>query len=446
MSRLRRIRAWPSGLTLALWLALFVVAAIISVDGVSADFALAEWRFFKPVTLPEGLAGDEFVELTLDREIFRYSVAGQADLRLVQEGGEEVAYQLVVAASRQERIAVPAELRDLGYLPGKYTSFVISLDGAGDRHNEIEIQTADKNFRRKTVVEASSDSQTWAVLQEGSEIFDFTVKEQDFTARNTRIGYPESTARYVRVGVINGAKKPLEVTGAAVSLSRDMPAKETAYSPESLSRSEDTDSGSSVLALDSGSQGIPTTRLSFRTAAVNFHRDVTIEVSNDRENWEWQGEAPVYSYDTPKFVGDRLEVNYPESRHRYYRVTVQNRDDPPLLLEDITLQGVERKVIFLAQPNKELALYYGNPDAISLSYDLERLVPYLVTDSLPVAGLGAHQANPAYTLPELPLTERYPWVVPVAVTLAALVVGLLLFGVVRQAKQVLPPPDASPGD
>ena len=216
-----------------------------------------------------------------------------------------------------------------------------------------------------------------------------------------------------------------------------------------VSRTDDVDNQSSVLILDSGSQGIPVTRLSFQTEAVNFHRDVTIEVSNDQENWQWQGEAAVYSYSTPRFVGNQLEIQYQESRHRYYRVTVQNRDNPPLPLEGITLLGVERKVIFQAQPVGNYALYYGNPNALRPSYDLERVLPYYETAGLPAATLGAQLSNPAFALPGpsvLPWTERYPWLIPVAVTLAALVVGLLLFGVVRQAKKILPPPDASPGD
>ena len=436
-------------------LAIIVVAGMASASvavgvgvaaGVAAaDFALAEWPYFKPVALPTGLADGELVELTLDWEVFKDSAAGQTDLRLIRDGGQEVAYQLVLAEAREERESVPVKVRDLGYLPGEHTSFVVDLGEGGSRHNEVEIFTSDPNFRRNTKVESSSNAETWAVIQEGTEIYDFTVSERNFNARNTRISYPESAARYLRVQVFNGAEGPLKVTGAGVARTEYNPPGETAYSPSMVSRTEDADNQSSVLILDSGSQGIPTTRLSFQTASVNFHRDVTVEVSNDREDWQWQGGAAVYSYATPKFVGSRLEVNYPESRHRYYRVTVQNRDNPPLPLEDITLLGVERKVIFQAQPGGDYSLYYGNPDALRPSYDLERVLPYYETTGLPAVTLGAQQANPAFALPEppvLPWTERYPWLVPVAVSVAGVVVAVLLFGVVRQAKKVLPPPES----
>ncbi len=454
LSDATRVETWPVGparrfLFLLGWLpALVVAAAMATIAVAAADFALADWQHLKPIGVPAGLASGDLVELTLDREVFQDSAAGQPDLRLIRDGVQEVAYQLVLAEAREEREFVPVKVRDLGYLPGQHTSFVVDIGEGGSLHNEVEIFTSDKNFRRRTVVESSSDAETWAVIQEGTEIYDFTVRERNFNVRNTRISYPESAARYLRVQVFNGAEGPLEVTGAGVARTEYNPPGETSYSPSTVSRTEDVDNQSSVLILDSGSQGIPTTRLSFQTTAVNFHRDVTIEVSNDRENWQWQGEAAVYSYSTPRFVGSRLEVNYPESRHRYYRMTVQNRDNPPLPLEGITLLGVERKVIFQAQPGGNYALYYGNPNALRPSYDLERVLPYYETVGLPAATLGAQQSNPAFALaepPVLPWTERYPWLIPVAVTLAALVVGLLLFGVVRQAKKILPPPDASPG-
>ena len=424
--------------------ALSLAAVLLTATVVSADFSLAHWQFFKPVVLPPSPSAGDLVELTLDREVFRDSAVGQSDLRLIREGDEEVAYQLVLAEGREEREPVPVELRDLGYQPGGYTSFVVDVGEGGRLHNEIEISATGKNFRRQAVIEVSQDAQTWLVVQEGREIFDFTVPGQNFTARNTRIAYPQSGARYLRVRVINGEEEPLEVTGATVSLREYEPPVELAYSPSVISRTEEADTQSSVLILDLGSQGIPTRRLSWRTSAVNFHRNVDVEGSNDMENWQRRGGAAVYSYDTPKFVGHRLEVDYSESFYRYYRLRIHNRDNPPLALEAINLFGVERKVIFKARPGGDYALYYGNPEARSPSYDLERVLPYFETAGLPVATLGPHQVNPAFTPlnpPELPVTERLPWLMPTGVALAALVVAALLYGVIRQARKVLPPPN-----
>ncbi len=425
---------------------MLAVTGALSAAAVSADFALADWRYLKPVTLPAGLADGELVELTLDRAVFRDSAPGQRDLRLIRNGEEEVAYQLVLAREREEREPVPVKVRDLGYQPGEYTSFVVDVGEGGRLHNEVEISTGSKNFRRETVIESSQDGRTWLVVQEGREIFDFTVEEQNFTARSTLVSYPQSAARYLRVRVISGEEEPLAVTGARVNLREYEPPVETAYRPDVVDRIEDADTQSSILTLDLGSRGIPIHRLVWRTAAVNFHRNVVIEGSDDQENWQWLVQEAVYSYDTPKFVGQRLHVNFPESSFRYYRVTVRNGDNPPLPLEGIDLLGVERRLIFEARSGGDYALYYGNPEAQRPSYDLERVLPYLETAGLPVAALGGHRDNPAFTPPkppELPLTERYPWLAPAAVGLAAVSIGALLFTVIRRARKLLPPPDGS---
>ena len=424
-------------------LTVLAVTGALWAAAVSADFALADWRYLKPVTLPEGLAGGELVELTLDREVFHDSAPGQRDLRLIRNGEEEVAYQLALSREREERQPVPVKVRDLGYQPGEYSSFVADVGEGGRLHNEVEISTGGKNFRRETVIETSEDARTWLVVQEGAEIFDFTVAEQDFTARNTRVSYPQSAARYLRVRVINGQEEPLAITGAKVNLTEYEPAVETAYRPSVTNRVEEADTQSTILTLDLGSRGIPIYRLSWQTPAVNFHRSMVIEGSDDLENWQWLGQEAVYSYDTPKFVGQRLQVSFPESFYRYYRATVRNEDNPPLPLEGIELFGVERKVIFEVRPDGDYALYYGNPEASRPSYDLERVLPYLETAGLPLATLGGHRANPAFAPPkppELPLTERYPWLAPVSVSVAAVAIGALLLGVIRRARKLLRPP------
>ena len=126
---------------------ILAVTWALSALAVSADFALSDWRYFKPVVLPPDLAEGELVELTLDREVFRDSAAGQRDLRLIRNGEEEVAYQLALAKGREERKPAPVKMRDLGYQPGEYTSFVVDVGAGGNLHNEVEISTGSKNFR-----------------------------------------------------------------------------------------------------------------------------------------------------------------------------------------------------------------------------------------------------------------------------------------------------------
>ena len=450
MISLDRRRLWFGKLIILMLLAAMAAAALLPAFRVAADFALAEWQYYKPLALPPELTAGQLAAATLDREVFQQAAAAGwpdlpplRDLRVIRDDGTEVPYQLRIADGRAERETAPAQIRDLGHLPGQYTSFVVDLGAGGLRHNEVEIFTDSATFGRKTMVEArNTDAAPWVILQEGAEIFDFTVVERDFAARHTRIRYPESTARYLRVRIINGSAEPLNITGAAVSLTRERAEQEMDYRPAVVRRTEDATVRATVVTLDLGGPGIPTGRLSFHTPAANFHREARIAGSADGNRWDELNTAAVYRYSTPRFRDSNREITYPESRYRYYRLTVENSDDPPLPLEDITLHGLARRVVFPAEPGVSYALYYGNPAARQPSYELERLAAWWETEDLPIAELGAQQANPSFTGHRLPLTERYPWLITAAVAAAALILAALLYGVIRQARGRLRPPES----
>ena len=84
-------------------------------------------------------------------------------------------------------------------------------------------------------------------------------------------------------------------------------------------------------------------------------------------------------------------------------------------------------------------LYYGNTEARQPSYDIERVFPYLVTEALPEVKLGDQSANPYFTEKKPPVSERFPWLFPAVVAVAAIAVALLLFVIFRQVRKVLPP-------
>ena len=60
--------------------------------------------------------------------------------------------------------------------------------------------------------------------------------------------------------------------------------------------------------------------------------------------------------------------------------------------------------------------------------------------------MGVHTLNPAFTVPAappVPFTERYPWLLPTIVAIAALVIGVFLATLVRQLGSNLRPPEAA---
>ncbi len=440
MSKYIPFKGWLIVLRVALAAAL---VSLLALSSAAADFSLEDWQFVKSISVPDVAEGD-LVEVVPDPEVFSGAAPGLADLRIVQGNEREVPYQVVVERGSRERRAFPVTIRDLGFVPDQFSTFVADLGESGLFHNEIEVSTSSQNFQRDVMVEGSNDAKTWAVLQEGTRIFDFSLKERDFTARNTRVRYPESTARFLRVKITNAEEDPLNLTGASVFSVSETLAEEASYPASISERTEDTAKRRSLIVFDLGNRGLPTNRLTIQTPQVNFYREVTLEGTGDAPSWSLiQRSGVLYSYDTPKFVGDQLTLSYPETTFRYLRLTVNNEYNPLLPIEGVEVFGVPRKLLFQAQPGASYKLYYGNPEARTLSYELERILPFLETENLPVGTLGPQRNNQAFKVERsrLPFSERYTWLITVVVVVAAIAVALLLFGVVRKAKKVLPPPN-----
>lgn len=422
---------------------LFLVATVLFIlasSSVLADFSLRDWQYVKDITLPSELQDEGLVECVPDHEVFVGSASVLADLRITTDEDMEVPYKLEVGKAESQRSAVPVQLRDKGYITGRYTTFTVELERLGMIHNEVEIETPAAHFGRTATVDTSNDGVIWTEVGEKT-IYDFTVQERGFTTRDTRIRYPDSSARYLRVRIADEGEGRLEIAGATVFFVKETLAREVPWTISTLDISHDTEHQTTLIEVDLSASGLPSYRLAVDVPEVNFFREVTLEASTDRGRWNRIiSGASIYAYDTPKFVGQKLDITYAETTYRYLRLIIYDEDNPPLNIQDVEVWGFQRRLVFLANPRESYMLYYGNTDAQWPSYDIERIFPYLVTAELPEATLGAQSVNPHFVEKKPPVSERFPWLFPTVIAIAAILVTFIIVGIIRQARKILPPP------
>jgi len=421
-----------------------LVFALFLFSTAFADFAPAEWRYQKNIVVSADLSGETLVELELDAEVFAKAAAGLRDIRIIESGTQrEIPYQLVVERSERDRATFPVRMQDLSSVRGEYTSFVLDLGKPGQLHSEVEVLTTSLNFRRSVSVEASNDAAQWAVLTEKGQIYDFTVSERGFRAQDTKVRYPESTVRYLRITIFDRGEEPLRITGARAALVRETAAREVRYQADILERREDQENRRTQTIFDLGGANLPSNRLELAVLGDNYFREVALEGSNDKDAWSPVHSRDVmYSYDTPKFRGAKTAVVYSESAFRYMRLTIFNADNPPLDITGAQAVGLLRKIIFSTSPDAALRFYYGNPSARYPSYDLAQYFRYLEVENLPKATLGPQESNPLFEekVPPLPpFSERFPWLLTgLVVGLTVLFAGFLVM-LFRRIKNILPP-------
>lgn len=434
-------------ISLYVFLATFLFLHIPEVGATSiVAMPYSDWRYIKEIQLPH-IAEKQFVELSFDEEVFTNAAAGLRDLRIYRDG--EIPYKLLVETAGVERSFLSSgPIQDLGFVQGEFTSFVLDLGEpqlakqGGPLHSEIEIYSTSTNFRREVVVEGSDDRMNWRILLEKSIMYDYTDPEAGLKTRNTRVRYPESTARYLRVRIIDKGEAALSIQGASASFEKKTQATLVSYPVHIISHEVNGELQISQTVLDLGSSGLPNNTLTLGIPDVNFQRDVAIEGSNNQADWSVIARRDViFSFRTPKFTGSKLSIGYPENTFRYLRATVFNKDDAALLVNGASVSGILRKLVFQAAPGGAYTLYYGNPDARYPQYDLERYFQYLETESLPQATLLGQEANPLFQekVPPLPFSERYPWLLPGGLGIAAVALLLFLARLFFSIRKRLPP-------
>lgn len=408
----------------------FSVAAVLVAR---ADFEPTKWQFKKDIIAPAPIDTRTFVELVFDNEVFSKANGNLSDARVVNGAYEEVPYVLVTEAPKRTRGVLRGRVLNKGSVPGEYTTFLVDVGEGGIFHNQLTIVTDAKNFRREAMIEGSNDQINWLVLNPKQSLYDYTL---EFKAQDTTVRYPESTFRYLRVKIFDRGEPPLNIIHATVDRDVETPAKKIFYDGKIISRMEDVPHRASILTFDLGAKGLPTNGVIFRTSDVNFSREAALEASNDGEKWSVVSFRDViFSYDTPKFSGAKLGLNYPEQNFRYLRFTIFNKDNKPIAIDGAQFSGFLRKLVFEYIPGVNYAFYYGNPEARFPEYDLVNYIAYFDPAARREVGLGGEAVNDSYAPkvpPPVPFTERYPNLLTIVLAAAVLVVGFLTVRLIKR--------------
>ncbi len=423
----------------------FVFLSLTLAGVASADFNLAEWQYQKSVAVREAKPG-EFARLVLDQDVLVHAQASLNDLRLIKGGNEEVAYVARVAGGRNEVKNLPVQIIDRGHTTDR-SVLTVDLGQSGLLHNEITLDIINRNFRRSVRLEASDDNRTWVTILGQNDptpqinhgyIYDYSL---EFHAADTTLSYGPSSKRYLRLTVFNNGQTPLEITRVrATKRDFEQPARLT-FRPLLVNKTQNEAERASLYTFDLERAGTPVDRFLVSLDGNNYHRRVALEGSNDLNDWRvLKTNDYLYAYETKEFFGSKSSVDFPESRFRYYRLTVFNGDDPELEIRNSEqnhsqFSGLAREVFFRYAPGINYQLFYGNTQARAAEYDLVNYLPVLNFQNTTSFVLEAEVKNASFVPPPPilpPISERYPGILIIALVLVVLAIGFIAFRLIRQ--------------
>lgn len=388
----------------------------------AAPINLSTWKYRKriPVTGSDGLQVAK-----LDRDVYAANGSRHYVLRVVRDG-EEVPYVLESRAPGPPSAGTPDDMFNEVIVPGVGLQFTLHHEGRG-KHNGVVFQTAGTDFQKRVRIETSQDGVHWAMARDNGRIFQFSLvgPREGGMFSSLYVSYPVSSRPLVRITVYGWAG-----TGA-------MWAKLVPYEPtrpedfEEISSAipkvwEDAETRSTLALIDLGVSGLNVGWLRLETSAAQFQRAVEVEASNDGKVWTTQGFGSISRLPSPEFNEESLRI-LTNSESRYFRIRIYNRDDKPISIEKILVEGLFREVKFLAPSVGTYWLYYGNPAITAPAmYDLADVLArqHLTEHNWT---LGIQELNPAYhppPEPKKPWSEQHPAILYTVLGGAVLALGI----------------------
>ncbi len=376
------------------------------------------WSNWKYVRSIDTRRANGTVTIAVPPSIYANARPSLDDVRILGSDGAAVPFAIETPAPVAPERWTDATLTDRGFVAGRYSQAVADLGAVRHTYSTLDIATPAGGFAAHVDVDASDDGVTWRTIRTGAPIYDY---RQDGLATNTRVSFPTSTARYLRVRVLDGSTA-FPISGIQVALANGAP-EITRYSlrlgPPTHNATEKTTSY--VLT---GIDEVPTERIRVDSASPRFVRTVDVEVSQDGASWQTVASAPISRVEPGR---DALSIAFDETQAARWRVVVHDGDNAALRDVRIDAYGTPRRIYFDAQPGTSYRLIYGNPSAAAPVFDYSKTHGAATLGRATAVALGIPMLNPSFvsSTPAKPWSDRYPWILWSALAVAVLGIGTL---------------------
>lgn len=403
---------------------------------------------------------EKLYQVHLSDELIQKSSAGFEDLRLFDASGKETPLIVIGNVPPHETVETyPLEIT--GYDNDAASATVImQLPQKRRAVSVLDLDIADRDFKKRVTLSGSSDGKTWQPIMEDS-IFDFSSQ---VNVRKTKIEFASTDARYFRIKLsdfkspasaqpsikltyegldfsVNGVQnKNLRIRAARASTGTSAE-KKPVYDWKlfnNFAPAQDKD-GNTVIILPAG---LPLDTLSLEVVNPYFHRTVNLYGSGTGKEDSYRLLTSQVIYRFPLSSERHEERNSIEQRapkQAFYKIVIVNRNNPPLELTGITLSWVQQNLYFIAlRGGESYSLCMGNTRIKRPDYDIagfvnQNTLSQHTYDRMGLASLRS-KGGPRLTFGER-LAGMDKFILKIVVVLLVLGMGFWLYALLKKTPE-----------
>ena len=410
-----------------------VALCLIAVSSAHADFDERYWERYSEIIIsadePPPLLGGVYFEPGIFSGM--KTAAPFSDIRVITEGKVEVPYQIITRSPETKTEELNARMLNLSYSKQKEIYLTGLIESKSAIYNAVDIVSDETNFYCQIQLYGSMDGKDIKLIRGDAVIFDYSREEK---LRHTRVTFGDSNFRNIGIKIMCDREKPLRISGLKVLYQRTNPGIETTVHAWISKKEEDVKTKESIVVANISS-AFPITKITMSTPDKNFQRRIEIWVKNDRGDWIKWADDIIFNFDTGKVKESKLHVSFPEVSSREIKLVIRNYDSPPVNIANLVVTGYKKMIVFKVDGRQKHYIFWGNQRTRIPQYDISQLIAKHNVGDIRIFTAGIQKMNPKFVGYEkqLPLTERYKYLLYGIVIVAMALLIVLQYKVIKGA-------------
>lgn len=364
-----------------------------------------------------------FFILEIKPELYSTMDISWRDLRIYNNAGLEIGYTPLFAKTLTPPTnAQQLEIINSGLLKDT-DKYSFTIRGLNSDIEKIVIKLDKPEYLVKAEMYGSNDNLTWQLV--GTQTLYGLSGNYNTVSLNTIV------YSYLKFEFTMPLGENLKATSAHYLKKTPVKAPELVF-PILQTETNKTTS----ITIDLGHANYNSRSIKLITPDNNFYRRASLESSNNNE--QWQPVSSFYLYRGKDAADENIAIEYPLTKARYLKVTLQNGDNSPIKFVSSAVGTEAIRLLVKASTNDSpFLICWGSPLLKTAAYDVREILLQgkVNLDTLPVFQLDTYKENPQYKKPLPPLTERFPLLLPAALVVAVVVVALIQFKSFKQIEK-----------
>lgn len=400
----------PDAVSFRVVVTFFIICACVNILAVNGFAAVNRVDFpFCRSIFASGYGLAELGLLRLDTALLDQLDASLANMRIFDSTGREIPFATFAAITPgdSEIVEIETDLEPIGFkdLGHDRIAMLFERKPGGLIPHRLCIQTSATDFEKRINVLGKNVDLAWDTLAAGQIIFD---QSRYMNLRNTCVDFEAKDYKTYRIEIDRVTEHDRSVTrqieriethsGVEVRESyRETPIALTIdavqffaqsrtpgidqpvvidYSQAFGHRKGDTARQTSIFLIASSRE--PLTSLTFSFVERSFIRSATLEATDnasDSASWIDLCRTTIHTIAIGSIRDSGTTIRFPaEMRFSRYRLTIEDKDSPPLTLVAVIGHGPLYEARFLTQGFRTATLYYGANSISAARYDLSSVL------------------------------------------------------------------------